>query len=208
MLRKPSCVKAPGWTSSTRLWSRWSSFKEESPSKDSCNMKGRSKKKKKWGMELSKNCFRKLSPPSFEFCECIYLVKDVDFVVSQVEWDHAAQSSKSALLHLVNVAALQVEVGEVGCVSERPPGEFLQVVIPQVKFYRYLRVTEVRGDAQLKKGKSQITTISSVTVKAYNVFGKNVWRKIRIICTSQNGQNSNRMFREWHFSQVNTFIFW
>lgn len=61
--------------------------------------------------------------------------------MGKVERDHAAQSSKSTFLHPVDVAALQVEVGEVGRVGEGPPGELLQVVIPQVQFHCYLRAT-------------------------------------------------------------------
>lgn len=62
-----------------------------------------------------------------------HLVKDVNFIVGQVQGDHTAQRPESALLHLDDVAALQVEVCEVGCEHKRPPGQHLQVVIPQVQ---------------------------------------------------------------------------
>lgn len=47
---------------------------------------------------------------------------------------HAAQGPESALLHLNNVAVLQVEVGEVGGEEEGTPGQLSQVVVSQVKF--------------------------------------------------------------------------
>lgn len=72
------------------------------------------------------------------FSISIYLVKDVNLVVGQVEGDHTAQGTESALLHLDNVAALQVEVSEVGSEDEGSPGQLLQVVIPQVEFHCYL----------------------------------------------------------------------
>lgn len=48
---------------------------------------------------------------------------------------HAAQGSESALLHLNNVAALKVKVGEVRGEEERTPGQFSEVVVSQVKFH-------------------------------------------------------------------------
>lgn len=64
-----------------------------------------------------------------------HLVKDVNFVVGHIQGDQATQGPESAFLHLDNVAALQVEVCEVGREDERPPGQHLQIVVPQVKFY-------------------------------------------------------------------------
>lgn len=47
----------------------------------------------------------------------------------------AAQGPESSLLHLNNVAVLQVKVGEVGSEEEGTPGQIPQVVVPQVKFH-------------------------------------------------------------------------
>lgn len=91
-------------------------------------------------MWLCRTKFKKENYPIHHLQIYAYLVKNVDFVVGQVEGDHTAQSSKSTLLHPVDVAALQAEVGEVGRVRERTPGELLQVVIPQVQFHRNLHV--------------------------------------------------------------------
>lgn len=67
-----------------------------------------------------------------------HLIKDVYFIVGEVQGDHTAQGPESALLHLDDVAALQVEVGEVGCEHKCPPRQNLQVVVPQVQFHGYL----------------------------------------------------------------------
>ena len=64
-----------------------------------------------------------------------YLVKDVNFVVSQVQVDQAAEASEGALFYLEDVAALQVEVGQVRRVHKCPTDYHLQVIIPQVEFH-------------------------------------------------------------------------
>lgn len=79
---------------------------------------------------------------SLSFAASACLIKDVDLVVSQVQRDHAAQRPEGSLPHPDDAAALQVEVGEVGSVQERSPGQLLQVVVPQVQLHRYL---EQRG---------------------------------------------------------------
>lgn len=85
----------------------------------------------------SQLCYQ-MPTQSFQCFSCAlssYLVKDVNLVVGQVQGDHAAQAPESTLLHLHNVAALQVEVSEVRREDEHPRGQHLQVVIPQVQFH-------------------------------------------------------------------------
>lgn len=76
---------------------------------------------------------QKYQPGLFRAAFSSHLVKNVNSVVGQVEGNQAAQGPESALFHLVDVAALQVEVGEVGREGERPPGQHLQVVVPQLE---------------------------------------------------------------------------
>lgn len=63
-----------------------------------------------------------------------HLVENVNLVVGQVEEDHTAQRSKRSLLHLDDIAVLQVEVCEVRCVQKCSSGQHLQVIVPQVQF--------------------------------------------------------------------------
>lgn len=63
------------------------------------------------------------------------LIENLDVVVGQVEEDEASQAAESSLLHRADVAALQGQVGQVGGVFERPGGQLLDVIAPQVQLH-------------------------------------------------------------------------
>lgn len=65
----------------------------------------------------------------------LHLVEDVDVVVRQVEEDQPPQAAEGPLPHGADVAALQGQVRQVGRVLERPRGQCLYIIPPQVKLH-------------------------------------------------------------------------